>query len=301
MNEIVNQQNEFYSKIYETSSDNMKLIMENKRLKAQLYEYRLEAYNELSNNECSSSSTSDLDSSYEDSHHNLSITKRKVTRKRPKQTKTKETHTSSTYESNTEQRNNSYTPPLVEEKKNRKAKLTVLGDSMIRGTGSIIADSVNDYNTCVLSKSGCTINDASSSIRDILKDDYQKGDVVVLSIGTNNVEVNNHVQITNKFSQLIETTKLAAHVPVIITALPSRISPGSSSLNKKIDNINKSLRFMCEQSKNLSFVDCNPEILLNSYKNDGLHFSPAGVKHFASTLSAFINSNFHMSATQHIA
>ena len=28
----------------------------------------------------------------------------------------------------------------MEQKKNRKAKLTVLGDSMTRGTGSIIAD-----------------------------------------------------------------------------------------------------------------------------------------------------------------
>ena len=44
---LVNNQNDFYSKICEISQDNSKLLAENKYLRKQLYEYRLQSYNSL--------------------------------------------------------------------------------------------------------------------------------------------------------------------------------------------------------------------------------------------------------------
>ena len=69
--------------------------------------------------------------------------------------------------------------------------------------------------------------------------------------------------------------------------------PVSNSTKRKIDNLNRYLRSLCEQDAICWFADCNPEIKLNNYKYDGLHLSLNGIPHFISVLSKFISANFH--------
>ena len=54
-------QQDFYHKICEMSTENTKLVIENKKLKSCLYEYRLNAYNKLSSDDSSCSSSTDSD------------------------------------------------------------------------------------------------------------------------------------------------------------------------------------------------------------------------------------------------
>ena len=147
--------------------------------------------------------------------------------------------------------------------------------------------------TRVLSKSGLTITSATSQIESITKD--HQNDIIILNVGSVDVQNYNHVQLTDKYSQLVEKTKqVSPRSSIVITAVPRRLSPGSSEMNRTIDELNKSLRFMCEQDDTCWFLDCNPDILLKNYKYDGIHFSLQGTMYFANELSNFIKSNFQM-------
>ena len=286
-----NAQHDHFTKMCELATENAKLQFENKKLKSQLYEYRLNTYNQLTSDSSSDDSFSDSDN--EDQQQAQIVTRR------PKQKDTKRKYGTQ----NTPPRNKKsttipakpipkHTPPIS--KKQRKPKLTIIGDSMLRGSGNTLSSSVKDYETCVLSTSGYTISRAASHVSS-LAEDHHINDIIVLSVGTNDVENHNHEQLTEKYSRLIDQTKKAApDSSIIITAIPNRITPASSSTNRKIDNLNRYLRSLCEQDAICWFADCTPEIKLNNYKYDGLHLSLNGISHFISVLSEFINANFHI-------
>ena len=165
---------------------------------------------------------------------------------------------------------------------------------MLRGSGNTLSSSVKDYETCVASTSGYTISRAASHVSS-LAEDHHINDIIVLSVGTNDVENHNHEQQTEKYSRLIDQTKKAApDSSIIITAIPNRIMPASSSTNRKIDNLNRYLRSLCEHDAICWFADCTPEIKLNNYKYDGLHLSFNGISHFIRVLSEFISANFQI-------
>ena len=283
---LVNNQNDFYSKICEISQDNSKLLAENKYLRKQLYEYRLQSYNSLSSSDESSSSSSDSDSDDECKSSPKVIIKKNKTKCNPKAFTRRNTAQSK----NTIISGKSQSSTIGSNEK--KPKLTVVGCSMVRDTGRNISSKVRDYNTCVLSKSGFTIEDASKQIRDITQD-YNKNDIIVLQVGTNNVSNSSLEDLKEKYSVLIQNTKQAvSSSTIIVSALPNRISPASAQVNKNINMLNKFLRNMCEQDEQCFFADCNPQSLRKNFKFDGYHFSKAGSSDFVTALSLFINENF---------
>ena len=112
-------------------------------------------------------------------------------------------------------------------------------------------------------------------------------------MGTNNVSNSSLEDLKEKYSVLIQNTKQAvSNSTIIVSALPSRISPVSAQVNKNINMLNKFLRNMCEQDEQCFFADCNPQSLRKNFKLDGYHFSRAGSSDFVTALSLFINENF---------
>ena len=165
---------------------------------------------------------------------------------------------------------------------------------MVRGTGKGLSKSLKNHDSCVLSTSGYTLDNAISHIEKITKE-QNKGDIIVLTLGSADVETCNQAQLVYKFGQLVKITKdLSDGNPIIITAIPQRLNPESSTINNRLYQLNKSLRFMCDNDNKCWFVDCNPGKMLKNYKHDGLHFSYLGTEYFASKLSDFINSNFYV-------
>ena len=79
-------------------------------------------------------------------------------------------------------------------------------------------------------------------------------------------------------------------------AVPHRISHGSESINEKADYLNMKLQQICENDKQVCFVDANPALTSTNYPFDGLHFSHSGCQYFGKFLSTYIShsENFHL-------
>ena len=178
--------------------------------------------------------------------------------------------------------------------KGKFKKVTLVGDSMVRGTGGIIASKLN-CDTCVLSKSGNHINDLTESISSIAKE-HARNDIIALQIGTNDVKKSTSLDIKSMYLRLLDKIKSVSHCDVVITALAHRLDAGSAADNQKLDNINQDLRAICAEDERCTFINCNPEPLLENYKYDRLHFNFCGIRFFASTLANEIKSqsNFYI-------
>ena len=50
-----------------------------------------------------------------------------------------------------------------------KPKITLVGDSLVRGSGPLLSSELTEHNTCVLSHSGQTVPGASSNISDLVQ------------------------------------------------------------------------------------------------------------------------------------
>ena len=170
-----------------------------------------------------------------------------------------------------EQENNTQIPnkPIPKPRTRIKTKLnksdhpnvTVIGDSIVRDSGKIISDRLHSsYHTCVLSTSGLDINTAKKSIPAVLQDRKNNHDLVVLHVGTNDVAQLSLNEMVNRFEKLINTTKnFAPNHKIILNAVAKRLTPGSESINHKIDNFNKRISEMFEHDPNCFYVNCNPE------------------------------------------
>ena len=292
LSNLLSTQNDFYKTVCEISATNAKLVNENKLLKKQLYEYRIKSYNQLSSS----------DSSCSDSEPESDFSQQKIVRKKKQVIQKKPANKS---ETNTVADAISSEPKFKKIKQKSqsnsvKSKLTVIGDSIIRDTGKTLSTLTKNYDTCVLSKSGYRIEDAASNMHNLVHDHQDtENDVVVLQIGTNDLQHHNQTQLAEKYNHLIKNTKKA--VPkssIIVTALPNRISSSSMQINKKINLLNRSLRQLCETEDRCYFADCTPELIVRNFKYDGYHFTNFGTKEFATSLSDYINSNFPGVKTQ---
>ena len=111
---------------------------------------------------------------------------------------------------------------------------------MIWGTGKTISQKLPQYDTCVLSKSGYRISDATDDLPSVLGDQTNK-DVVALHVWTNDVVKHTHEELVVMYGRLLEKAKCAApHSPILVTAISSIINLGLS-LNNKVESLNKSL------------------------------------------------------------
>ena len=93
---------------------------------------------------------------------------------------------------------------------------------------------VKDFDTCVLSTSGYTIDDAAANIGSPVNGHTDK-DIVILQVGTNDLQNCNQFQLADKYSVLINNTKQTApDSQIVVTAIPNRITAKSNEVNKKL-------------------------------------------------------------------
>ena len=186
--------------------------------------------------------------------------------------------------------------PRKHQVKNIKSKpnITVIGDSMLRGTGPTLAKKLTSWNTCVESKSGLNLNDATTSIPERVKG-MDSSNSVVLHLGTNDIDLTNESDLAAKYSHLIRKIRTSApDCSVVVTAVANQLHPGSVNTNQKIDTLNNSLRSTCNLDNKCHFVNCNPPVKESFYKRDGFHFNYKGSHFFADCLTRFFmnKSNF---------
>ena len=161
-------------------------------------------------------------------------------------------------------------------------------------TGPTLAKKLTSWNTCVESKSGLKLNDATTSIPERVKG-MDSSNSVVLHLGTNDIDLTNESDLAAKYSHLIRKIRSSApDCSVVVTAVANQLHPGSVNTNQKIDTLNNSLRSTCNLDNKCYFVNCNPPVKESFYKRDGFHFNYKGSHFFADCLTRFFmnKSNF---------
>ena len=137
---------------------------------------------------------------------------------------------------------------------------------MVRGSGPLLASELTEHNSCILSHSGQPVPGASSSISDLVQN-HRNGDLIMLHLGTNDLDQLTHVNICDNYGRLLDKIKQAApNSTIALTAAANQKRPGSATINRKTDHINRSLHDMCTFDQRLTFFDCNPEIQSSNTK-----------------------------------
>ena len=126
---------------------------------------------------------------------------------------------------------------------------------------------------------------------------HMAGDTVVLQVGTSDVPHENPDFLAGQYTELLfQVQRTCPETKIVVAAIPHRFGRNSAVHNAKTDKLNTHLRDLSKQTKNCRFVDCNPPLLQENYRLDGLHFSRNGCRLFAKFLGSDIRqSNF----TQH--
>ena len=163
--------------------------------------------------------------------------------------------------------------------KKRKPKLTMIGSSIVRNTGPIIAESLKDYDTFVSSRSGLSLDNVRHDVENIAEDNKPE-DTVVLQLGSVDVGKFNSdpYVIASTYSTLINNIVQNTVCKIAVCAVPYRIGDKVYKLNQRIDQLNSILRLVCNQNERLVFWDVNPGAMPAYYLNDGLHFNLDGTK-----------------------
>ena len=169
-----------------------------------------------------------------------------------------------------------------------KPKVTLVGDSMVRGCGRVLSSKLPSHDTCVLSTSGLKLNEVISTIPDVAKE-HSVQDTLIIHIGTNDVEQHSTTDILNNFENLISHAESnAPGANIIVTALANRFESDTAEINKKIIILYNDLKKLCSRKVRCKLVECNPPLMERHYKQDGLHFSYQGTNYFANHLAQIV-------------
>ena len=179
--------------------------------------------------------------------------------------------------------------PVVTNNKDKnpvfRPRLTVVGNSLVRDTGSIIARNLPHMKTCVLSTSGLTVKGVVKQIPNILDSSYNDKDVVFFQLGSVDVKFNDPFAVASDYISLIDDVKsVTCGSRIIISAIPHRTGNQCSRINEQIDQLNNFLRLTCTKDASCRFWDVNPKGTDSDYKSDGLHFSYVGRKIYANQI-----------------
>jgi lysophospholipase L1-like esterase len=178
----------------------------------------------------------------------------------------------------------------------KKPRLTLLGSSMARDTGTVLSNNLPGVDTCVLSVSGLTVNGALKQLPPIIEE-CEDSDTVVFQLGTVDIKQNNPFIVASNYSTLLDRVHdIAPRCNVVISAVPYRVGLENTALNGKIDQLNSALRLMCTRSRKCNFWDVNPSAIQSNYKADMLHFNYHGSMTYAMFLSKKVkqSANFTM-------
>ena len=182
---MVEKQNEFYNQMCELSSINAQLKHQVTQLKVQNHQLRLRHYNRLSSSSCSSSSDSDSSSSEEDEPRTVFDNNNITSNKRMLKSRPVGLHPKNVNNNNKSQVKK--TTPKNKQNENTKPKVTLLGGSMVRNSGTIISANMGGVESTVYSVSGLTISKGTDVAKNVFAS-HTKNDIAVLQVGTSDVE-----------------------------------------------------------------------------------------------------------------
>ena len=190
---------------------------------------------------------------------------------------------------------NTSVDPLTNE---AKPKMVLFGDSMVRNM-SYQMSTVNNLQACVYSTSGLRLDAAAAQVQKVVEG-FTSKDTIVLHVGTVDVEYRDHLEMIQRYGQMIDNVrKSSSDCNIMVSALSYRTHEGNGKYNQKIDKFNGALRLLCPSYKNCTFHDFNPVAVKSNFKEDGLHFNRNGSVTFAKQL-ANIMKNFYMVLNQTI-
>ena len=169
----------------ELSSINAQLKHQVTQLKVQNHQLRLRHYNRLSSSSCSSSSDSDSSSSEEDEPRTVFDNNNITSNKRMLKSRPVGLHPKNVNNNNKSQVKK--TTPKNKQNENTKPKVTLLGGSMVRNSGTIISANMGGVESTVYSVSGLTISKGTDVAKNVFAS-HTKNDIAVLQVGTSDVE-----------------------------------------------------------------------------------------------------------------
>ena len=302
---MVEKQNSLYEQFCFLLNKNDKLESEIKLLKSQNFKLRLHGYNTLSS-ESSESDTESVNVPGFNTSANFSDADPTETSTVPEPDTMKESdveivditqpdqiHKSTqklpdSYKHNLSACNKVSNMPCA-----RKKKLTLLGGSMVRGTGQALSTGLPHFDTMVYSTSGLKIQQAVEQSSKVFAD-HDAGDLAMLQVGTCDLTVYSSEELINKYVTLIDSVRVTApEAQVIVTAVPYRLSAGSREANMKADILNDYLKSLCSTSDKLLYIDANPPRNAANYHSDGLHFSFNGRSFYGQFISKYITHSLN--------
>ena len=177
--------------------------------------------------------------------------------------------------------------------KKSKPKITLLGSSIARDSGPIIAANSSNKDTCVYSVSGLSLDKASVIAKDIFNN-HTKDKIAVSQIGTADLYNKTDVELADSYDTLLANiTDISSDVKIAVTSIPCRLPDHFNvPLNKKTDHLNSYLQTKCPSHNQLMFIDAIPELTYRYYMEDGLHFNRYATSYLARYLCQY---NSHVS------
>ena len=185
--------------------------------------------------------------------------------------------------------------PAPRTSRTRKPMVTVIGDSMIRNTGPILAEKLRYEDTCVLSKSGENLESVLNCIPDILSDTKVQ-DSIVVHLGANDLNNISEFENFDKYDNLLKTIRnYALDNHILVTAVAKKLENIGchSEHNQKVDNLNYHLRYITRHDPKTHYVNCCPPTDKAYCKGDKIHFSGKGTYYFANHLVQFIKQELN--------
>jgi hypothetical protein len=157
----------------------------------------------------------------------------------------------------------------------RKTKITVTGDSDVRGLGPLIQDKMVDGTAIV--RAGFKIQDLHKHIH---KDIDNESDIIFINCGSNNVGRENHADSTSGFDSLMDdlaNNQKDKHF-VMIGVPPTR----NGKLQERVKDLNSHLKSKCRNYSNIDFLTSS--LSLSDIDPRGFHLNQIGKKKLASKI-----------------
>jgi hypothetical protein len=167
-------------------------------------------------------------------------------------------------------------------------KLVLIGDSHIKGFAAALQSVFNsEYEIFSVVKPGSNSNMLSESITATVTQ-LSKDDVLVISSGTNDYELDNFKQT---FRNIRDYLSPLLHTNIVVLSIPHRYDLHDCTVvNSKISRINKMLSKLAYLSPNISFLDSNNDS--NLFTRHGLHRNKLGKKLVIAQIANHIFSIF---------
>lgn len=149
----------------------------------------------------------------------------------------------------------------------KKQEVFVVGDSIVRGAASYLT--AKGCQTRVFG--GIRIDEVGNMIEGDIQNPPK---VLALHVGTNNIKDKTNVHVMQRLATLLDTFK--ERTPHQMHYIVNGIVYRNDVADKKIDNINESIEWMCTKYERVHFLDPNRRISEWESAKDGIHLNYRG-------------------------